>query len=95
MRPSHPFKFMPGLFVIAFLVSTVYPIRKVNGEVYETTFMEMKRAAPIEGFLSHAQVHAIRTHCQELDTHEQYVNAIQRYQYKLIRFYQWICAGFR
>ncbi len=93
-RMSSLFKCMPMLLVFTLLVVTAYPIEQVQGEVCESAFAEMKRAAPIEGYLNHTQIDAIQTHCREFETQHQYVNAIQRCQYKLVQFYQWVCRGF-
>ena len=85
-----------GSVTVAFwlLSTTAYPTQHMNREVCDATFIEMKRAAPIEGYLNYAQVYAIQTHCRELETQQQYVNAIQRCQHQLIRFYHWVCGGF-
>lgn len=85
---------MPTLLVLTFVLVTAYPLQRVNGEVCEGSFVEMKRADAIEGYLSHSQVHAIQTHYQECENEEPYFNAIQRCQHTLLRFCQWVCAGF-
>ena len=94
MKQLYLFKFMPTLLAFNCIFLAVYTSERLHGEMCETSYFEMKRTAPIEGYLNHAEVRAIQIHCGELEAQPEDINVMQRCQYKLLRFYKWICGAF-